>query len=264
MSAPRAGRLVLVLAGLAVFAPLARADRLADMPDFSQRDPRLPSRGDQYCAPVALANGLMWLSNNGFPELVPFAGADLERQYRLVLELGSPAFLDTSVDRGTAPTDVLRGATKYVTARGLAVAELWYWGWRPRPRSVAMLGGGPVDLEALAGALGDGAAGVLNLGWYRRRSGDLERRGGHWVTLVAVEPKTARVAVTDPAPRSGAGRQVHWIRLEPITAGRLVGKNENLPQPGEMHYRIVSGLELHPEAEEGVVDAAIVLRVRRP
>ena len=64
----------MILALSPVFAqPAAYLDKVYSTPDLTQTDPRgsFADGGENFCAPVAVSNSFVWLSNNGYPKLLP-------------------------------------------------------------------------------------------------------------------------------------------------------------------------------------------------
>ena len=61
-------------------------DRINEVPDVMQMDPAgdLPFGGSYSCAPVSAANYLVWLAENGYPDLAPPAHGEVQRVLDLV------------------------------------------------------------------------------------------------------------------------------------------------------------------------------------
>jgi hypothetical protein len=91
---------------------------LHDVPDFTQTDVRgaASGNGQQYCAPVAVANSFMWL------------GEDTQDQLLLIEKLASRDYMNTSLKNGTGTTGVLRGADKLAIEMFGGYAQLEYVG----------------------------------------------------------------------------------------------------------------------------------------
>ena len=70
--------------------------RINDVPDVMQMDPAgdLPFGGSYSCAPVSAANYLVWLAENGYPDLAPPADGEVQRVLDLAKELGSPRYMN--------------------------------------------------------------------------------------------------------------------------------------------------------------------------
>jgi hypothetical protein len=73
-----------------------------EIPDFTQTNVKGSSsgKGQQYCAPVAVSNSIIWLSHNG------------NEQLNLIHKLASKPYMNTSLKNGTGTTGVLRGVEK--------------------------------------------------------------------------------------------------------------------------------------------------------
>jgi len=66
-------------------------EKIFAVPDLIQTDKRanFPGGGTEYCCLVAIGNSLMWLSSNGFPNLVKKTGTPFDDEVALVKLLGS-------------------------------------------------------------------------------------------------------------------------------------------------------------------------------
>jgi len=73
--------------------------------------------GKPHCAPAAVANGLVWLSKNGYPSLQSFHSSNPdEDEARLVDLLGK--VMGTTEHGGTSPRSALSGLKKYLDDHG--------------------------------------------------------------------------------------------------------------------------------------------------
>src|SRR6202034_2187503 len=119
----------------------AYLDKVSSTPDLTQTDPRgqFAENGTNYCAPVAVSNSFVWLSDHGYPKLLPDSGKNispankqtelLNRQIALAKILSSPEFMNTKADEGTYVDNVLLGIKKYVQKQGYAIKQLSYQGF---------------------------------------------------------------------------------------------------------------------------------------
>jgi hypothetical protein len=72
-----------------------------------------------YCVPVSISNYIIWLSDNGFPNLAPHSGDRKKDQYDVISLLSSSDYLKTDQRTGvTKLLDFLRGLKKYVLEKG--------------------------------------------------------------------------------------------------------------------------------------------------
>lgn len=244
---------------------LVSVDKLHGTPDLLQTDPAasLPGGGRQYCAPVAVSNSLMWLGANGYPQLVPLLPGR-EAQYAVARILGSSGYMDTDLDHGTGVSGLLRGVRRYLDERDVGYRRLAYQGWRVHQRSHATGVAVPDLAWVKAGIHGAGAV-WLNVGWYRHddATGDYERIGGHWITLVGygVDAEGRRddgvLIVHDPGSRGL--RTAHHVRCARIARGRLTGRMRNLPRDAAGFHRLAQGLPVPRAADCAILDGAVVL-----
>jgi hypothetical protein len=86
-------------------------NKLAEVPDFYQQDPRggFVGDGSNYCYPVAASNSLLYFARHGYPNLLADPNKpDADEEIDLIHTLYSPAYFGTDPGNGTAPTTVLR------------------------------------------------------------------------------------------------------------------------------------------------------------
>lgn len=238
--------------------PAVHRSKAREIPDFLQTDPEagFARSGSQFCAPTAVSNSLMWLAANGYEDLRP-AGSAKKAQIALIKTLSGPDYMQTSPSIGTDVAQVLSGVEAYVTEAGYNVGQLSYEGWRPVPEE-SVASEFP-DLETIKAAVADESSAVwLNVGWYTydEDSGDYERIGGHWVTVVGYEHDD--LLIHDPAPSAGSGFRTQKITLEELTDGRLTGNQRGLPRSAEGYYE-VGGEMAVGSGKTCILDGAVVL-----
>jgi hypothetical protein len=244
-------------------ATATRSDKIDGTPDFMQTShPELPGGGRNYCAPVAVSNGLVWLGENGFPDLLP-AGTDRgARQLRLIRTLGSADYMDTDPDGGTDADQLLEGLDAYLVDQGYGDATLRVQTWRAHDDRFATGVSTPSVAWAADHVDGDTAV-FLNVGWYAYDDArdEFARDGGHWVTLVGTEedPETGRTSfiVHDPSRRSGRAPRSEVVTTERLTSGRLTGTVRGLPRAARGFTEL--GGELRFGADAALLDAVVVL-----
>jgi hypothetical protein len=149
----------------------ATMQKAAGTPHFWQRDSRagFENGGRDYCCPVAVANSFFYLSNHGFPALLP-DGDGLQPQIDLIKLLASVDYFGTDPKNGTAPGAVLSGVRKYVEDMGYHCERLEYEGWRKvgRNQREAIRAARPRLDWLKKGILNPHGAVWLNIGWYTR------------------------------------------------------------------------------------------------
>ena len=235
--------------------------KLDSIPDICQVPPRagmLPENGSQYCAPTSVANVLVWLDNNGFPNMVP--DADGWTHYNLIAHLGKPSFMRVG-EKGTGPLATMTGLEKYCRERGYEVLIEWQ-GWRNGGKYAVASNLDPRWL--FEGVVGSSNV-VLNIGWYRHHpaTDTYERIAGHWVTMVgydAASESGPHIVVHDPSLRTGRDLRNDYYRLMPIRTGNFAKwhKYEAGPASG---WLMLEGIRLKRGADCAVLDGAFRFRI---
>jgi hypothetical protein len=261
-------RISAIVAAIAFFSvsllgqPSSYRAKVENTPRFLQtdRDAGFENAGDQYCAPTAVSNSLMWLANHGYRKLKPAAASEKAAQIRMIKLLADSELMNTNPEKGTDVSEVITGVQGYIENAGYEIAQLQYSGWRPAPRDV--VAGKFPDLDSVREAIADprGAA-WLNVGWYRydEDSGNYARSGGHWVTVVGYDGHD--LLIHDPSPRAGAGFSTQRISLETIEKGRLTGRQANLPRSAKGFF-IVGGEMKVSKNVTCILDGAVVMTLR--
>jgi len=231
-------------------APGSRLHR--DIPDYAQTAVRGAEfgNGQQFCAPAAVSNSLMWL------------GAPTENQHSLVTLLASTGYMNTDLKIGTGTSELLRGVDRYATEAFGGFRTLAYQGWRRHPAKYSENTKKPAFDFIARGVAGRSAA-WLNVGWYRidGATGSYRRIGGHWVTLVGYDFRKRELVVHDPAPRAGHGDSREFVSFRALAGGRLTGKISGLPTDASGYLQLGRGMHLHPKADTAIVDGVVLLEL---
>ncbi|MEW5733482.1 MAG: hypothetical protein AB1921_01435 [Thermodesulfobacteriota bacterium] len=291
--------LAFLLSGLPVWAyPPVYIEKAEAIPDLCQNDrsARLPGRGKGYCGPVAVSNSFVYLSQKGFPALLPSMGRRKMTQGQLASLLGMSRYMNTSIKDGTTPAGLLLGVENFLKDRGVNWSYLGYQGWRKHPDEFSADSTAPVIGWIKDGLLGDSAV-WLNLGWYKRdeKTGEYLRIGGHWVTLVGygLNEKGARdpmsLLIHDPATRPPkqasatapaeaapltpqtascpadfeAPCQTDYVRLVPLGKGTLRAEEGGHVIDAKDFYRLDGVRSMDPAASIAVMDGAVVLKLKK-
>jgi hypothetical protein len=261
-------RVSAIVAAIALFSvtllaqPASYRAKVQNTPRFLQtdRDAGFENAGDQYCAPTAVSNSLMWLANHGYRKLKPAAGSEKAAQILMIKQLADSDLMNTNPEKATDVSEVIAGVQGYVENAGYEIDTLQYSGWRPAPDDAAS--GEYPDLDSVKEAIADphGAA-WLNVGWYRynESSGNYARSGGHWVTVVGYDGDD--LLIHDPSPRAGSGFSTQRITLEAIEEGQLTGRQTNLPRSAEGYF-IVGGEMKVSKNVTCILDGAVVMKLR--
>jgi hypothetical protein len=225
----RALFLILICLPLGSLVAQSSRAKVATTPDFLQTDPDagFARSGEQYCAPTAVSNSLMWLAANGYDDLRP-AGRAKAAQIRMIKTLAGADYMNTSPTSGTDAAQLITGVAAYLKEHGYAPA-LRYDGWRPVPED-NLVSEYP-ELEVIREIMAEeSGAAWLNVGWYiyDEESGEYERRGGHWVTVVGFVGDD--LLIHDPSPGTGAKKWTQRIFFTEIEEGTLTGNQPNLPR----------------------------------
>jgi hypothetical protein len=261
---------------LCLAQPSVFLDKVDTTPDLTQTDPRgkFAENGINYCAPVAVSNSFVWLSEHGYPKLLPNVPKGestniVSRQLSLVKILGSSDYMDTKADEGTYVDNVLLGIKKYVLKQGYSIKNISYQGFRS---NLAEFDGGarsPRLASLKQGLIGKSAV-WLNIGWYQHNpnSGTYVRVGGHWITLVGygIDKDNKHIdnglIVHNPSPRSGNTFHNDFVSLVPVQ-GVLVSRRGLLgfPRPAWGFYKIVGDLVPLPGSDTVILESAVILEL---
>lgn len=267
------------LAAATEAAPSPPTPAWPELPDLLQTDPALgvPGGGTSHCGPVAVSNSLVWLSQHGYPELLPQAPSaaqggsagqtDLHaRQLELVRQISAEPFMGTSRWSGTGPAGVLRGLHRYVKRHGYRYARLQYQGWRGHQKAFST-GVRRPELAWIRQALDDGGVAFLHVGWYKPvpRSTVLRRTGGHWVSVVAAgvdeqfHEAPMALVVHDPAPYAGDEPERAFVTARELTEGWLLERGSRQAFSAKGYYSLEGGMRIKDEGELAVLDGVVVL-----
>jgi hypothetical protein len=189
---------LLLLGGFTIAA--AAPDKGAQTPCFWQRDPdgEFENEGRNHCAPVAISDGLIYLSAaRGFSDLVAETGHD--GQMALVNDLAEK--MATDAVEGTSPDKIVTGLLSYAETRGYSFDRLEVATWRSlrasnRKYKVAAK---PALNWMIAAAKDPDTVEVLNFGWYKQEDdGTYTRHSGHWVNVIGAGPGAGQLQVHNP------------------------------------------------------------------
>jgi len=252
-----------VLYGCLLLAPLAWAgERHREMPDFCQSDSRhgkLPRGGANYCGPAALSNTLMWLDENGFPELVKDDPDTGRKQFELIRLLGSEQYLGTDPVSGTSPGRLALGIERYARDAGYQV-KVETMNWRSKVRRVGRV----MNRDWVVKSLREGAQVLLNIGWCLDRGDHYFRAGGHFVTVAEVKGSLAEPVflVHDPARRDGLEKRTVECRFVPLPPDRQLRLKSGTSISTRGFYEL-RGVRIKKGHDLAVIDGALVFRLSR-
>ena len=230
---------------------------ISQIPDLLQTHPLADflKGGQNYCAPVAVANSLSWLAGK----------KSIDNQIHLAGRLANPRYMN-SAEKGTTPAALLHGVSKFFKDHGQRPKKLAFQGWRSVPAKYRRSAGSKIDLNWLADGISDSSTVWLNVGWYKKtaNSGEFKRVGGHWVTLVGYELNNQygpqnRLIVHDPAPRSGHQFANEYVNLETQHGGFLVNNQQQRKQHLAGLFRMSGGMHVSERADFALLDGAVRL-----
>ena len=223
---------------------------LDEIPDFTQTNVKVGNTGSgqQYCAPVAVSNSLVWLANNK------------NEQIQFITKLASKKYMNTSLKNGTGTTGVLRGVEKISKELFDGYKVLEYEGWRKHPKSYSNGIKVPI-IKRIESIISKRSAAWINVGWYKynRKKNEYRRIGGHWVTLVG--SKGGRLIFHDPAPRAGREFSNEVVEYVKISDGMLVGKKFGLPTPAKGYLSLVTGMHIKSNADIAIIDGVVYFEI---
>lgn len=230
--------------------------KLAAMPDFCQEDQRhgkLPFQGSVLCAPVAVSNALVWLDENGFPNIIKGSRNKPRHQAALIRELSSERYMFTFEQSGTAPLQMIRGLRRFLADRGYGVA-IESMGWRSQTHSLGEI----PDLEWMLKSVQGHSNLILNIGFYKLIDDQrvYRRTAGHYVTVVGFgrDGSAVRLYVHDPGKRGGLEKRTVAGELRELRAGtRLKG---GLTRAADGFFEL-QGVELKSGNDLAIIDQAI-------
>ncbi len=202
--------------------------------------------GQQFCAPVAVSNSLVWLEGN----------KDEHYQIEMVHTLSSPTYMNTNPRTGTNVYGLTNGVHKYAIERWGKYKILQYSGWGKTPAKFRSTLEKPT-IRWMTNALHRKGAIWINIGWYNQEGINYRRTGGHWVTLVGYEQ--GKLVIHDPAPRAGKHFSNDFISLNPLTGGQLI--NSNRTTNAHNHFMITGGMKTSSKGTFAIIDGAVIFEL---
>ncbi|MEO0924657.1 MAG: hypothetical protein AAFY63_02155 [Cyanobacteria bacterium J06643_13] len=242
---------ILILASVFCSNSAIAANNFANqIPDFTQTEFKGSQNGNgqQFCAPVAISNSIMWL-------------AGMEKgQVELIERLASANYMNTSLKNGTGTTGVLKGVDKIARELFGSYKRLEYQGWRKHPQRYLAKSRVP-RLDWIKNGISDKSSVWLNVGWYQydSLSDRYKRIGGHWVTVVGHKRDT--LIIHDPSPRAGQTFSNEHVAVNKLSSGTLTGKKTGLPISAEGFFSLGKGMHLKSNADYAIIDGAVILEI---
>ena len=269
---------IAAIAGLATLSAYAGpaiaaaydTQRLDRMPDFTQTDPALglPNGGRKYCAPVAAANALVWLSEDrGYSRLLPIRGlSTTEKVATVARTLGEPDFMSTAPKGGTSHHRFLTGLERYIEQASYNATLRYRGRWQMEDRFVDSLSA--PDISWIRDQFDDGAAVWLSIGFYEEGStpGELKRIGGHIVTVAGYgvdangSADRDMLILHDSDDDGGTEIQRQYLGFEELRRGHFTNRDGDHAGDADGHLVVKSGYRLR-SGIVAIIDSAISLEL---
>lgn len=253
-----------VAMGLGLMAPqmafAASGDKGGNTPTFCQTDPtaHFKGAGDNYCAPTAVSDGLMYLATaRHYTKLAP--RADHDGQVALIKALSDKMGTDPS--NGTGPGGIINGLQAYVQGKHYTLARVEYAGWRKIGSSnQKFIRGAQPQLAWLQSAANNPDTVVLfNVGWYRPVAGGFKRTGGHWVDVLGSDGR-GHFTLRNPSLKVERQDSQNNVTLTALDRSFKTVSSPGAPATLAGYYK-VSGPGLPSGKSIPVLDCAMVFRV---
>jgi hypothetical protein len=168
------------------------------MPNLRQMDYKfMPGQGQRSCCPTAAANGLLWLSANGFSGLAPTTGTEKERTEASLKELA--LYFQTDDKIGTNWANFFPGLLKYLGDKGYPKSSLTLFS-KTGSYKLNHVQQMPKLWQIEQGNTKDGFV-MLALGFFKNpgQDGRAGRVDYHWATLVRANDEEDELVMHDPA-----------------------------------------------------------------
>ena len=235
--------------------PSEYLEKVGGIPDFCQTDQRygkFDGGGAMTCAPAAPSNSLVWLNQNGFPNILNKPNATKADQSDLIRRLSKPEFLDTTIQDGTSAKKLVLGIENFFKAAGYD-CKVEQMHCRSSTRRIGTI---PDETWMLKSCMGSSNL-LINVGWCKTEKNHYQHFDGHWVTLVGFkEERGSRILlIHDPGHRGGNEKKSESCKLISLPAGHTFGKKgESIKTDG---YFKLEGIRLKKGADLGIVEGAV-------
>ncbi len=205
--------------------PQFYTDKAKGTPDYSQMDNAyggLAGNGSFYCGPCSVSNGIMWLDDNGYPNLVTNTSDRKKDQHDMIIVMGSRKYMNTE-NVGMAPSrDVVRGVEDYIKDKGYSCTIEFQGIYFPPPDKY--IDSNRVVIDWIKEKVLGNTAVFLHVSWvrYDQSTDTYTARGGHWNTVTGYGKKSngsidpRYILNHDPAKPSG---KTEYTRPTKFTSG---------------------------------------------
>ncbi len=161
-------------------------DKAKETPDYSQMDSDyggLDGNGSFYCGPSSVSNGIMWLDDHGYPDLVVNTSDRKKDQHDMIIVIGSKKYMNTE-NVGMAPSrDVVRGVEDYIRDKGYKCTVEFQGIYYPPPDNY--IDSNRTVLDWIKEKTLGNSAVYLHVTWvkYDANTDTYTSKGGHWNTV---------------------------------------------------------------------------------
>ena len=235
-------------------------------PDLKQLSIR--GKEEYYCAPVSLANGIVYLQKNGYPNLIETPKNILHlgnsKETKLIHELAQHLKTDSN---GTTTNNLCLGIESFLQEKGYSAKKLTYQGIYETDKRFSGNTLAP-NLDWIKANLEKKNIVLLNFGVYKKSDGQTyQRQWGHWITAVGhgsdgekYNPNS--LIIQDPYKKQ---KENSYFNLEKMESGTLKDNPDNnekaLVSEAKNYYKINSAIPYLQKDEVAILNGAIVLEM---
>ncbi|MBN1590094.1 MAG: cadherin-like domain-containing protein, partial [Pirellulales bacterium] len=258
------------LAMLACVSGELRADSFLDKiyttPDYCQTDsayggfpdpnPPYEDHGGVFCGPCSVSNSLMWLDDNGFPNLAANTAVRKYDQHELIETIASAEYTNSYYHDGLNPTRLATGVSSYIHDCGYEYSRFEFQSWRDVPAAFDTGIDRPNLDWARAGIASPTGVVLWSVGWYdyHPSTKSYTREGGHWVTMVGYDDD--HLIIHDPSPRTGYDLVNNYVTPTLITDPQVT-----FPGGNAAGYYLLSGWPINSVGDYAILDGVFVIEM---
>lgn len=232
---------------------LSNTDKFPDLKQHS-----IKGREEYYCGPTSLANGITYLSQNGYPNLIK--GKNNIETINLMAK-----YLHTDT-LGTTTNNLCSGLKNVLKDSGYAYKSIEYQGLRAVAPEFSKGILAP-NLNWIKTAIEKKGIVLLNIGIYTKENNTYQRKWGHWVTVVGhgfdgKNKNSDTLIIQDPYQQN---KENNYFTLEKMNEGLLISSAEDnevtLNQNAKDYYKINSKIPYLQKDEIPILNGVIALEM---
>lgn len=255
---------LLIFGGAA--ASFANGDKADGTPCFWQRDPEaeFDNEGRNHCAPVAIADGLVYLATvRGFDDVCD--STDHDGQVALITELAEEVSTDPA--EGTNPDKILTGLVSYAESHGYSFERLELASWRgvSAANKKHKIAAKPSLSWMTAAAEDPDTIEIMNFGWYKQEDdGSYTRHSGHCVNVVGAGAGSRTFDIHNPLLPPDRQETATRITLTPLDDDFAVEQGSGAPATMAGYFSAVGpGLPFNKQSvSAAVLDSVILFKLK--